>query len=183
MLDAYNMSKDTANNKCYESYYLEGIPATGCVLAHEDTLFFASGKYWCKFNDDLSDEDAYYDDAVYDEDTKSYTGNPVVCSYRTKLDDDGYPQYFKNMNKKGCLVTVRSYDASSVSVYISKNGEEEMLPVKTMNVHTDYLTIDMYILKKIKKYKRLQFLIENDKPEPFGLIKVIKTWTMGNYAK
>ena len=52
-----------------------------------------------------------------------------------------------------------------------------------MNAMTDDLLIDVYTLKKVKKYKRLQFLIENDSPEPFGLIKIIKTWTMGNYAK
>ena len=37
--------------------------------------------------------------------------------------------------------------------------------------------------KKIKKYKRLQFVIENNEPEAFGIVSVIKSYTIGNYAK
>lgn len=179
VLDANNISRDLAGNKCYEGYYLEGIPATRCVLTDDDELYFASGSDWCMVNTDLDDEFAYYDDYVNSDER----GSAVVCSYRTKLDDDGYPQYFKNLNKKGVVITVQANDISSVSVYLSKNGEDDVLPVKTMNAMTDDLLIDVYTLKKVKKYKRLQFLIENDSPEPFGLIKIIKTWTMGNYAK
>ena len=42
---------------------------------------------------------------------------------------------------------------------------------------------DRFTKKKIKKYKRLQIIVGNDKPEPFALTKVVKTYDMGNYAK
>ena len=42
---------------------------------------------------------------------------------------------------------------------------------------------DRFTKKKIKKYKRLQIIVGNDKPEPFALTKVVKTYEMGNYAK
>ena len=42
---------------------------------------------------------------------------------------------------------------------------------------------DRFTKKKIKKYKRLQIIIGNDRAEPFALTKVVKTYEMGNYAK
>ena len=42
---------------------------------------------------------------------------------------------------------------------------------------------DRFTKKKIKKYKRLQIIVGNDRPEPFALTKVVKTYEMGNYAK
>ena len=42
---------------------------------------------------------------------------------------------------------------------------------------------DRFTKKKIKKYKRLQIIVGNDKAEPFALTKVVKTYEMGNYAK
>lgn len=42
---------------------------------------------------------------------------------------------------------------------------------------------DRFTKKKIKKYKRLQIIVGNDKAEPFALTKVVKTYDMGNYAK
>ena len=38
-------------------------------------------------------------------------------------------------------------------------------------------------LKKIKKYKRLQIVLENDEAEPFGVIGITKTYSIGNLAK
>jgi hypothetical protein len=42
---------------------------------------------------------------------------------------------------------------------------------------------DRFTKKKIKKYKRLQIIVGNDRPEPFALTKVVKTYEVGNYAK
>ena len=42
---------------------------------------------------------------------------------------------------------------------------------------------DRFTKKKIKKYKRLQMIIGNDRPEYFALTKVVKTYEVGNYAK
>ena len=42
---------------------------------------------------------------------------------------------------------------------------------------------DRFTKKKIKKYKRLQIIVGNDRAEPFALTKVVKTYDVGNYAK
>ena len=184
LFDADNVTRDSAGNRCYEAYYLENMPVTNCVMPANNDLYFANGKYWCKFNTDIEGSDAYYDDGTYDENLNLVFGeHPVSCVYETKLDDDDRPQYFKNLNKKGVVITVLAQDDSSVDVYISKNGDDYIHTEKMTNMETDGITIDVYPLKKVKKYKRLKFRIVNDKPEPFGLVKIVKTWTLGNYAK
>lgn len=184
MLDADNMTRDTAGNKCYEGYFLDNVPATNVVLPTRDTLYFANGKYLCKFNTDIEGHQAYYDDGTYDASLHLVFGDRIVgCMWEGKLDDDNYPQYFKNLSKKGVVVTVLAQDESSVNIYLSKNGDEYIQTAKMADMETDDITIDIYPLKKIKKYKRLRFRIENDEPEPFGLVKIVKTWSLGNYAK
>jgi hypothetical protein len=42
---------------------------------------------------------------------------------------------------------------------------------------------DRFTKKKIKKYKRLQIIVGNNRPEAFALTKVVKTYETGNYAK
>jgi hypothetical protein len=43
---------------------------------------------------------------------------------------------------------------------------------------------DIYLKKKVKKYKRLQIIIKNDVVnEGFGIFQITKTFAVGNYAK
>ena len=43
---------------------------------------------------------------------------------------------------------------------------------------------DIYLKKKVKKYKRLQIIIRNDSvSEGFGIFQIAKTYAVGNYAK
>ena len=44
-------------------------------------------------------------------------------------------------------------------------------------------TADFFMKKKIKKYKRLQIILENNKAEPFGVTNVVKSYTIGDLAK
>ena len=43
--------------------------------------------------------------------------------------------------------------------------------------------LDAFTKNKVKKYKRLQFVIENNEPEPFGIISIVKSFVLNNYAK
>lgn len=46
------------------------------------------------------------------------------------------------------------------------------------------LTRDFYFRKKLKKYKRVQIKLANNViNEPFGILEIFKTYTIGNYAK
>ena len=43
--------------------------------------------------------------------------------------------------------------------------------------------LDAFTKKKVKKYKRIQFIVENNEAEPFGLISIVKSFVANNYAK
>lgn len=188
VLDSKVISKNAAGDRCYECYYWDNIPAT-IFLSYGEHLWFgtADGK-WCRFNTDIEDDAAYCDDGTFVDhgETLEYeegSGEPVKAQYTTVLDDDGRPQYYKTMNKKGAVCTLLQQTASSVDIFYSKDGEDNVLFQKVIPQTTDQTRIDIYPLKKVKKYKRLAFTFENNKMQPFGLIKFVKGWYLGNYAK
>lgn len=173
----------------YECYHWDNIPAI-CFLSLGNDLYFgtAEGEV-CKFNSDISSLDKYNDD-----------NDPVACYWSTKNDDDGASYLYKTMQKKGCNVTIKPFSQSSAKVGVIVDGDPEQLITiqqQTMDVF-DFNNIDferftfntnlspreIYFKKKIKKYKRLQIIIANDGvSEGFGVFQIVKTYTVGNYAK
>lgn len=171
----------------YECYYWTNIPAI-CLLSVAGELYFgtADGKI-CKFNTDKPNMDKYNDD-----------GKPIVASWATLNDDDDAPHLYKSMTKKGCLVTIKPYTRSSGTIYVCKDGNQrQLLRSGTMDIldwndidfdrftfNTNDSPQDIFFKKKVKKYKRLQIIIENDAlNEGFGVLQIVKTFTIGNYAK
>ena len=171
----------------YECYYWTNIPAT-CLLSVAGELYFGTedGKI-CKFNTDKVGMDKYNDD-----------GKAIVASWATKNDDDDVPHLYKSMTKKGCLVTIKPYTRSSGTIYACKDGNpRQFLRSGTMDIldwddvdfdrftfNTNDSPQDIFFKKKVKKYKRLQIIVENDAlNEGFGVLQIVKTFTIGNYAK
>lgn len=171
----------------YECYYWTNIPAR-CLLSIAGELYFGTedGKI-CKFNTDIDTMSKYNDD-----------GKPIVASWATKNDDDDLPHLYKSMTKKGCLVTIKPYTRSSGTIYALKDGAiKQFLRKGTMDIldwddidfdrftfNTNDSPQDIFFKKKVKKYKRLQIIIENDAlNEGFGVLQIVKTFTVGNYAK
>ena len=171
----------------YECYYWTNIPAI-CLLSVAGELYFGTedGKI-CKFNTDKGGVLKYNDD-----------GNPIVASWSTLNDDDNAPHLYKSMTKKGCLVTIKPYARSSGTIYVCKDGNpRQFLRSGTMDIldwddvdfdrftfNTNDSPQDIFFKKKVKKYKRLQIIVENDAlNEGFGVLQIVKTFTIGNYAK
>ena len=171
----------------YECYYWTNIPAI-CLLSVAGELYFGTedGKI-CKFNTDKSGMDRYNDD-----------GKAIVASWSTTNDDDNAPHLYKSMTKKGCLVTIKPYTRSSGTIYVCKDGNpRQFLRNGTMDIldwddvdfdrfafNSNDSPQDIFFKKKVKKYKRLQIIIENDAlNEGFGVLQIVKTFTVGNYAK
>ena len=171
----------------YECYYWTNIPAT-CLLSVAGELYFGTedGKI-CKFNTDKNNMDRYNDD-----------GKAIVASWSTLNDDDNAPHLYKSMTKKGCLVTIKPYTRSSGTIYVCKDGNpRQFLRRGTMDIldwddvdfdrftfNTNDSPQDIFFKKKVKKYKRLQIIVENDAlNEGFGVLQIVKTFTVGNYAK
>ena len=171
----------------YECYYWTNIPAV-CLLSVAGELYFgtADGKI-CKFNTDIELLTKYNDD-----------GKPIVASWATLNDDDNAPHLYKSMTKKGCLVTIKPYTRSSGTIYVCKDGNPRQFLRKGLmdildwdDIDFDRFTFntnespqDVFFKKKVKKYKRLQIIVENDAlNEGFGVLQIVKTFTIGNYAK
>ena len=184
---AYKQRSTVANDYSYECYYWTNIPAI-CLLSVNGELYFgtADGKI-CKFNTDKVGMDRYNDN-----------GKAIVASWATKNDDDDAPHLYKSMTKKGCLVTIKPYARSSGAIYVVKDGNpRQFLRSGTMDIldwddvdferftfNTNDSPQDIFFKKKVKKYKRLQIIVENDAlNEGFGILQIVKTFTVGNYAK
>lgn len=184
---AYKDRAYVAYDYNYECYYWTNIPAK-CLLSVAGELYFGTsdGKI-CKFNTDIADMSKYSDD-----------GTAITCAWATKNDDDGAPQLYKSMVKKGCLVTIKPYTRSSCNVYVSKDGNaNQLLRNGAMDIfdfddvdfdrftfNTNDSPQDIFFKKKVKKYKRLQIIVENDQlNEGFGILQIVKTFSIGNYAK
>jgi hypothetical protein len=171
----------------YECYYWTNIPAI-CLLSANGELYFGTedGRI-CKFNTDIEVLDKYSDD-----------GKAIVAAWSTTNDDDNAPHLYKSMTKKGCLVTIKPYTRSSATIYVAKDGNPRQklrngfmdildwndIDYNRFTFNTNESPQDIFFQKKVKNYKRLQIIVENDTVnEGFGILQIVKTYTVGNYAK
>lgn len=158
-------------NLQYECYYWDNIPAT-CFGQYNDYLWFGdTNGNLCRFKKE-SEENAYNDN-----------GAAIKCEWSTMLDGDGGVNFFKNLQKKGCLVTIQPLAKTGVKVYLKADEKEEQL-IGSMTCENVTIPQEFYLNKKIKKYKRLQIIVRNDTlNEGFGIQSIIKIYTIGNYSK
>lgn len=171
----------------YECYYWTNIPAK-CLLSSGNELYFGTeeGKI-CKFNSDIQGVSKYNDD-----------GKAIKAYWSTKNDDDGATYRYKTMQKKGGFTTLKPMSRSSAKIYAIADGNgRRFLKSDTMDIF-DFGDIDferftfntndspqeIFFKVKIKDYKRLQFIVENDElNEGFGIFQITKTYKVGSYAK
>ena len=141
----------------------EGIPAVGDFVNHDGTWYTiqsVSGTV-------LTVRDGVAIDAVWS----------------TIADDDGAVHYFKTMQKKGVVVSLLPSSDSGVDVYIKADSDDPVL-VGSTDAKNNELPFDFYLRKKVKKYKRLQFICRNNVvDDSFGVDQIIKSYTIGNYSK
>ena len=215
ILDSRNSNREYRydTNYQYEAYYWENIPAVA-FATYKDELFFGTedGKI-CKFNTDVPDNTKYCDNGreVWTEVGGEYFfslsdvdefGEPqasaIPCEWSTPLDDDGSPQYFKTLNKKGNLVVLLPQTRTSADVTLVKDGikytalerfwanifDWSKINFAEFPFSSNITARDDFIKKKVKKYKRLQIVIRNEGMfEPFGILEIIKTYYFGNFSK
>ena len=125
------------------------------------------------------------------------TGDAVCARWCSVYDDDNAPQRLKTLMKKGSMVTLVPHYHSGCEITLVKDGDRyeylgsfdsdlqtfERIDFSRFSFNTNAVAFDSFTKKKIKKYKRLQIQIENNRAEPFGLTQITKTYTFGNYAK
>lgn len=169
-------------------------PPTGEWLDEEPEV--PSGKtLWYKATySDSSEEINILEVAVGD---KKLTGDAVQAKWCSVFDDDDAPQKLKTFMKKGSMITIVPHYKSGCEITLVKDGDVrqylgsfdadlqtfERIDFRRFSFNANAVAFDKFTKKKIKKYKRLQIIVENNKAEPFGITQITKTYTFGNYAK
>lgn len=213
ILDGRHKASTQSGETSYECYYFEGVPTIKEMFVVDNKMFFTDELNTYTWNSDLPENLRYYDNLVLDENGEVSSGTPVKAYWSSVFDDDGAPQMLKTLKKKGTMVICVPFSRTGCYVTLIKDGDEfQELPYQNTAIFTfadvdfgygheddpDYLpgpgeerfiftsngaAYDRFTKKKIKKYKRLQIIVGNDRPEPFALTKVVKTYEVGNYAK
>ena len=193
VLDSKNKSMrsnrtEDSSEYIYEAYHWTNIPARVWLELGGELFFGTEDGRICKFNTDMGDSMMRFND----------DGEAICCCWATKNDDDGAGYLLKSMQKKGCTVTIKPFYRSSAEVYVSKDGDAETFVRRhNMDIMTwwdidferfSFITNDspqdVYLKKKVKKYKRLQIFVYNrGLNEGFGIFQIVKTYRVGNYAK
>lgn len=193
ILDSRQRSYPKYSNSAflYECYYWENVPAIAIYTEGSQLYFGTKDGKICRFKENKELMSCYSDD-----------GAPIIAIWSTCADDDGHPTRMKTMVKKGCSVTLKPYSRSSVMICVrtEKDAEERVIRTDTVdnNMFFDFDIVDfnrinfdtndgprdVMIKKKIKKYKRLQFVIKNDEVnEGFGIYQIAKNYIVLGLAK
>lgn len=176
-------------NYIYECYFWDNIPSKW-FSAFDGTLYFIhyDGSL-CRFRYD-TDDYCFRDDI----------DTPIFAEWSTPLDNDGSTQLYKTLQKKGTVCTIKPFGHTSVDMLINADD------VRLVNVGRHYgdtldfgdiwfdegrftfksndAPLDCFFKKKVKKYKRLQFILRNEQlDEPFMVEAVSKTYTVHGYSK
>lgn len=166
-------------NLVYECYYLENVPVKNFIKCGDELWFSDHLGNLCKFKE-LTDHDAFTD--AYNAETLE-PDVAIDAKWSTILDDDGSAHLFKSMRKRGCLLSLMPSEVTSADVSIKTDRGNEV-SMSTPTYEGGVAPHDFYFKKKLKKYKRLKFDIKNSKKgQGFGINKIIKLYTVGNYSK
>ena len=195
VLDSRHKSTDRRSDRSYEGYFFENIPNIQSMFVIDNRMYFADESHTYTWNEDLSETVRYLDNAKLVD--GSWTGEPVKAMWCSAFDDDGYPSKLKTLQKKGSFVTLVPHYKTGCELTLVKNGDErqyvgeftadmmsfERIDFSRFAFNGNTATADFFMKKKIKKYKRLQIILENNKAEPFGITNVVKSYTIGDLAK
>ena len=185
VLDSRHKDASRNGDNSYECYFFDNMPIITSMFVISNRMFFSDGTYTYTWNDDLDEQYRYLDDAVMNPQTYVWTGKPVECKWCSAIDSDNAPQYYKTLQKKGTMVTLAPPMQTSCQITLIRDAHD-IIYVGRFNGSTFSLSdavLDAFTKKKVKKYKRLQFVVENKEPEAFGIISIVKSYVLNNYAK
>ena len=184
VLDSRHRDSSKNGDSSYECYFFDNMPTITEMYVVDDRMYFTDGTYLYTWNDNLSGRAQYLDNAVQNE-NGAWSGDAVKCKWSSRIDDDGAPQFYKTLQKKGTMATISPPMQTSCQITLKKDAYDEIY-IGRFDGGTFSLSdsvLDAFTKKKVKKYKRLQFIVENKEAEPFGLISIVKSFVANNYAK
>lgn len=71
---------------------------------------------------------------------------------------------------------------SATRVFVRKDNGDEIEILRKFSLSSE-LPSEMVLRKKVKKYKRLQFILRNDGAEDFGVDQIVKSYMLKSYTK
>ena len=175
-------------NSRYEAYFWNNVDARAFAVDGE-TLWFGTAEGDIRFfkPEDMGKE-CYSDD-----------GKAIYAVWKTAVDDEGCVERFKTILRRGCLVSLKPFEASSCKVYYSVDGgREELVCTLLLDITGAFEKVDfsrfsfytntnpqeLYFNERKKRYKRIQLIFENDQPdEGFGIMEIVKTYKVAGYSK
>ena len=175
-------------NSRYEAYFWNNVPAT-CLAVDGNKLWFGTVRGEVRrFKEEKIGRECYSDD-----------GQAIYAVWKTPVEDEGRIDRFKTLQRKGCLVTLKPFESSSCKVYCCVDGgkkqfvQQKILDIsqmfKKMNFtrltfNTNQSPQEIYFYTRKRRYKRIQFVFENnDVNEGFGIQNIIKLYKIENYSK
>lgn len=179
-------AKSKTESTSFEWYYWDNIPARTFLEIGGELYFGTLDGRICKFNTDRTA-------GIYNDD-----GEAIQAVWGTKADDDGDFMRVKNMPKRGSGVMVKPYTRSSAQIYVrteddfgrlAREAETDMFTFEDVDFQRlTFETLDspeiIPINSKVKKYKMLQIIVQNNETnEGFGVYGIIKRFTVGNFVK
>ena len=192
VLDGRHKDNSRNGDNSYESYFFDEMPKIARMWSLKGRLYFATVDQYGNsnvytWNDDLDDiRLKYRDNPTWDSTNEVWSGGtPVRARWSSVVDGDGVPQYYKTLQKKGTMVTIAPPMQTSCQVTLIRDAHDKIY-VGRFNGGTFALSdavLDAFTKKKVKKYKRLQFVVENNEDEPFGIVSIVKSFITNNYAK
>lgn len=181
-------AKNGEKSSRYEAYFWNNVFAS-CFAAEGDVLWFGTEEGQVRrFRTNEEEDECYSDD-----------GAAIYAVWETPMEDEGYIERFKTLQRKGCLVTLKPYRTSSCNIYYSADGGVRRL------IRTGYVDItqafekvnfarfafstssapqEIYFYSRCKRYKRIQLIFENGKVnEGFGIQKIVKTYKINTHSE
>lgn len=166
----------TGANYNYEAYHWTDLPATVWMPDGENLFFGTADGRLCRLNTDIQSVEKYNDD-----------GAPVKAARATRVEFCGDFLRYKTMVKKGSGLLIQPYSRASVRVYVrtDKSPARKFFTgaLDDYDWHGDELGADFSawegsrvvpFKKKVKKWKWIQIIVENDRVnEGFGIYGII----------
>ena len=190
LLDSRQISaaKSGEKNSGYEAYLWDNVFAN-CFATDGDVLWFgtADGRVR-RFKTNVDENNCYSDD-----------GRAIYAVWQTPMEDEGHIERYKTLSRKGCLVSLKPYNASGCSIYYSVEGGVKRLvrmgyvditqafavvDFARMTFNTSGTPQDIYFYCRHRRYKRIQLIFENNQPnEGFGIQKIVKTYKINTHSE
>lgn len=192
VLDGRHRDASKNGDSSYECYYFDNMPSIINMFVTDKRMYMIdndnhmwtwSVNYYTSEHGNVSYRDGFI--MGYDENSNMVLrqmGTPVKCSWKSVADGDNAPHYYKTLNKKGNLITLTP-QTQNCEISVIKDGQSPILIGEFANKGNNTISFDVITKRKVKKYKRLQLILSNSKPEPFGLVEIVKTSITQNFAK